>query len=91
MRRDGGAGPWFWDVVPRRAHTWTLQATARRFGSITVRVPVTSRARLTKSGSFLALRSLLRPVAGVLLTSQAAPPALAPLAPATGRSPPPRF
>ena len=33
----------------------------------------------------------LRPVAGVLLTSQAAPPALAPLAPATGRSPPPRL
>ena len=61
-------------MVPRLAHTWALQATARRFGSVTVRVPVTSRARLTKSGSFLALRSLLRPVAGVLLTSQAAPP-----------------
>ena len=41
-------------VVPGLAHTWALQATARRFGSVTVRVPVTSRARLTKSGSFLA-------------------------------------
>ncbi len=78
-------------MVPRLAHTWALQPTARRFGSVTVSVPVTSRARLTKSGSFVALRTPLRPVAGVLLTSQAAPPALAPLAPATGRSPPPRF
>jgi hypothetical protein len=74
-----------------------LSLGLRRVGRIQVRVtvrvtvPVTSRARLTKSGSFLALRPPLRPVAGVLLTSQAAPPALAPLAPATGRSPPPRL
>ena len=52
MRRDGGVGLWFRGVVPRLAHTWALQATARRFGSVTVSVPVTSRARLTKSGSY---------------------------------------
>jgi hypothetical protein len=67
-----------------------LSLGLRRVGRIQVRVtvrvtvPVTSRARLTKSGSFLALRPPLRPVAGVLLTSQAAPPA-------PGRSPPPRL
>ena len=58
-----GSGAW----LPGLAHTWALRATARRFGSVTVRVPVTSRARLTKSGSFLALRPPLRPVARVLL------------------------
>ena len=41
------------------AHTWALQPTARRFGSVTVSVPVTSSARLTKSGSFVALRTRL--------------------------------
>ena len=58
VERVCGSGAW----VPRLAHTWALQATARRFGSVTVRVPVTSRARLTKAGSFLALRPPLRPV-----------------------------
>lgn len=51
-------------VVPGLAHTWALQATARRFGSVTVRVPVTSIARLTKSGSFLALRPRCGPWPG---------------------------
>ena len=50
--------------MPGLAHTWALQATARRFGSVTVRVPVTSIARLTKSSSFLALRPRCGPWPG---------------------------